>query len=302
VTSDVSPGQWAPDRLDDLVALWNVAAPDEPLTADELGGVCFDDAGVVLASPNGQAAVAAVVRTHPSDGPGPDVVVGHIRVVMVHPDARRQGMGSRLVTAAEQWMATHGASVSVLGAEAPIYLWPGVDAANGPAQCLAEAAGYSVTGSELNMALPSTFRCPAPAGVVIRRLADDGDVAAMRALVASTWPEWLVEFDLGVAAACVHGAFVDPATTADQAASVPLGFCAHSVLRTGWLGPMGTDPAHQGGGVGSALVAAVAADAMVAGLADVVISWVGPVRFYAKLGARPQRSFRSYAKVLGTTA
>lgn len=311
----MTPERWGPDRIDDLTTLWNESAPTEPLTADELAGVCFDDSGVVLATPSGDGVVAVVVRRHGQDPgdvppggvpPGDvavparvaDVSVGHIRVVMVHPDARRRGAGAWLVGAAEQWMAEQGVGVSVLGAEAPIYLWPGVDAINVPAQCLAESAGYRCTGSEINMALPSTFRAPVPQGVEVRRLADDDDVAAVRSLVGSMWPNWLVEFDLGVAAACVHGAFAAPAESHGDGAPVAVGFCAHSVLRTGWLGPMGTDPNHQGRGVGSALVSAVATDVMVAGLADVEISWVGPVRFYAKLGARLSRSFRSYAKVL----
>ena len=314
----MTPEVWGPERIEDLTALWNLSAPDEPLTADELAGVCFDDPGVVLATPDGAGVVAVVVRRHerpaqrphapavathavaePDGGqPNGDVVVGHVRLVTVHPESRRRGLGAWLVRAAEQWMVAQGASVSVLAAEAPIYLWPGVDASNIAAQCLAESTGYRSTGSEINMALTSAFRAPAPDAVVVRRLTDDRDVAAARSLVEATWPQWLVEFDLGVAAACVHGAFVSAVGPDDDNDPVAVGFCAHSVLRTGWLGPMGTDPSCRSRGVGSALVSAAATDVMVAGLADVEISWVGPVRFYAKLGARRSRSFRSYAKVL----
>jgi hypothetical protein len=45
-------------------------------------------------------------------------------------------------------------------------------------------------------------------------------------------------------------------------------------------------------------VSAVATDVMVAGLPEVQISWVGPVRFYAKLGARVSATYRSYAKAV----
>lgn len=327
----MTPEVWGPERMEDLTALWNLSAPDEPLTADELAGVCFDDPGVVLATPDGAGVVAVVVRrherpsqrTHPptvathavaepddvqaisiqqssSDArpSGDAMVVGHVRLVTVHPESRRRGLGAWLVRAAEQWMVAQGASVSVLAAEAPIYLWPGVDASNIAAQCLAESTGYRSTGSEINMALTSAFRAPAPDAVVVRRLTDDRDVAAARSLVEATWPKWLVEFDLGVAAACAHGAFVSAVGPDADNEPVAVGFCTHSVLRTGWLGPVGIDPSCQNRGVGSALVSAVATDVMVAGLADVEISWVGPVRFYAKLGARRSRSFRSYAKVL----
>lgn len=319
VTPEVwGPEVWGPERIGDLTELWNLSAPDEPLTADELAGVCFDDPGVVLATPDGAGVVAVVMRRHQRpaqrthtpafDSTAPaelddgqadgDVMVGHVRLVTVHPESRRRGLGASLVRAAEQWMVAQGASVSVLAAEAPIYLWPGVDASNIAAQCLAESTGYRSTGSGINMTLTSSFRAPAPDAVVVRRLTDDRDVAAVRSLVEATWPKWLVEFDLGVAAACVHGAFVRPVGPDAGSDPVAVGFCAHSVLRTGWLGPMGTDPARQSRGVGSALVSAVATDVMVAGLADVEISWVGPVRFFAKLGARQSRSFRSYAKVL----
>jgi GNAT superfamily N-acetyltransferase len=319
----MTPEVWGPERIKDLTALWNLSAPDEPLTADELAGVCFDDPGVVLATPDGAGVVAVVVRRHqrpaqrthtptvaahavavavaePDDGQssGDAMVVGHVRLVTVHPESRRRGLGAWLVRAAEQWMVAQGASVSVLAAEAPIYLWPGVDASNIAAQCLAESTGYRSTGSEINMALTSAFRAPAPDAVVVRRLTDDRDVAAARSLVEATWPQWLVEFDLGVAAACAHGAFVSAVGPDADNDPVAVGFCAHSVLRTGWLGPVGIDLSCQNRGVGSALVSAAATDVMVAGLADVEISWVGPVRFYAKLGARRSRSFRSYTKVL----
>jgi mycothiol synthase len=275
---------WGPDRAAELAELWAVSAPHEAIGADEFTTVCWDDpGGVVLATADGRAAVAAVVR----DRGG--VAVGHVRLVVVHPELRRRGVGTQLLAAAEAWLGERGAQLVCLAAEAPVYLWPGVDVANVAAQCLAEAAGYALSGSDINMALPPSFRAPVPPGAEVRRLLDDGDAAAMRFLVAEHWPEWLVEFDLGVEGASVHGAFIDGAA---------VGFCAHSVLRPGWLGPMATDPARRGEGLGAALVSAVATDLMVAGFEHVEIGWVGPVRFYAKLGATVCRSFRSYAKAL----
>jgi len=197
-----------------------------------------------------------------------------------------------LLAAAERWLFDHGATRVCLGGEAPVYLWPGVDANDVATSCLAEAAGYVPTASAINMAIAASFRSDAPTGVVVRRLVADSDVAAVRTLVAEHWPQWLVEFDLGVDTAGVHGAF----DTGGRGQAV--GFCAHSVLRTGWLGPMGVDPKRQAGGVGAALVSAVCTDAMVAGLDHVEVSWVGPIRFYAKLGGRVSRSFRRWEKPL----
>jgi hypothetical protein len=50
--------------------------------------------------------------------------------------------------------------------------------------------------------------------------------------------------------------------------------------------------------VGAALVGAVCLDLMVAGHDQVEIAWVGPVRFYAKLGAEVSQVFRTYTKAL----
>lgn len=275
---------WGPQQAADLAGLWNQSVPGEPLGVDELAGVCFDDGGTVLATADGDAAVAAVVRTG-ADG----AATGHIRLVVVDPDRRGSGLGSRLVAAAEAWMARHGATSAQLAGEAPVYLWPGVDATDVATQALALSAGYHPVGSAVNMALPSSFRAPVPAGVDVVRLVGDADVAAVRSLVARQWPQWLAEYDLAVDGASVHGAF---------AGGDAIGFCAHSVCRVGWLGPMATDRARRRGGVGAALVSAVATDVMVAGLSTVEVSWAGPVGFYARLGARVSRSFRTFAKRL----
>ena len=72
------------------------------------------------------------------------------------------------------------------------------------------------------------------------------------------------------------------------------GFGCHSVNRLGWLGPMGTDPVQRHGGIGTALLSAIATDLQAAGLSTVEVAWVGPVGFYANAaGATVSRTFRS---------
>jgi len=175
---------WGDDRGAELTRLWNAAAPDEPLTRDEIATVCFDGAGVVLASDDGAGAVAAVVRQ--VSGPaGRSATRGHVRLLAVHPDRRRQALGSRLLAAAEDWLAGRDAATVTFGGDAPLYLWPGIDAAGLAMQGLALKAGYGVTGSALNVALPVSFRAQAPPGAVVRRLDEPGAAAAVRDLVAA---------------------------------------------------------------------------------------------------------------------
>jgi predicted N-acetyltransferase YhbS len=52
---------------------------------------------------------------------------------------------------------------------------------------------------------------------------------------------------------------------------------------------MGTLPAHEGRGLGSALLRRALADLRAAGESTVVISWIGPEGFYRRELARCQR-------------
>jgi len=296
---------WGRERAEELTALVAAALPDEDLRHDELLGCCWDDpepataaglpvagpgaadSGAVLGTADGAGAVSVVVRAAgPASGDGP---IGYVKLIAVHPDARRAGRGHRLLAEAESWAWDQGASELRLAGSPPFYLWPGVDALATEMLCLAESRGYTVMGSDINMALPTTFRQPAPGGMSVRRVVSDDDKAKVDGLVAPRWPEWMAEMSRAVDNGCCHVAVTD--TDADEEA---VGFVCHSVNRAGWLGPMGTDPAHRGGGVGGALLGEVCRDLMIAEFAYTEISWVGPVRFYAKQGATVSRAFFRY--------
>lgn len=295
--------QWHPDRLPDLAQLWRVAAPDEAIPARELGVVCFEgasDPSIVLGTADGSAAVAAVARVRAG------TLVGHVRLLAVHPSGRRRGLGRTLLAAAEGWLRDQGAARVTLGADTPYYLWPGIDATNLAAQAVARQAGYQLVGAAVNLALPIGFRAPTPVGVQV-----EGVSAAcadpVRAFVATHWPIWLPEFELGLARGTAFAAFADPVPgcRAGSRSRDVLGFANHSNLRPGWVGPMGTSPAHRGRGIGAALLAAVCAD-LGARAAEgagerprhVEIAWAGPLGFFADLGARTSRVFLRYSREL----
>jgi len=272
---------WGPERAAELTALCQAALADERLTGDELLAGCWDDPGVVLADPGGAGAVSAVVRR------AGDFAVGFVKLVAVHPEARRQGVGRALLEAAAEWVWSQGGTDVHLAGSAPFFLWPGVDTRFTAAHCLVEAAGYTETGAVFDMSVPVGFRHPVPEGIELRRALDERDAEAVDRLVARRWPEWSAEQRRGTEQGTCVGAF-DPAT-GDAVA-----FACHSVNRAGWFGPTGTDDAWRHRGIGHALLGQVCTDLSVAGFRDVEICWIGPFGFYAAAGGSMSRVFRTY--------
>jgi GNAT superfamily N-acetyltransferase len=273
--------EWGRERAGELIVLVDASLPGEDLSGDELIACCWDDPGVVLASVGGAGVVASVSRG----------TTGFVRLLVVAPQARRLGQGRELLAGAEAWLSGQGCTEVWAGPSAPFYLWPGVDVRWTAALCLFEQAGYRAVGAELNMSCPTTHRASPPDGVAVSRVLEDADAAAVVAFCREHFPHWVAELERAVEhASCL---------VAREATGVVLGFCCHSVNRAGWLGPMATLPARQGGGVGSALLAAACRDLREAGHPDAEIAWVGPVGFYAKAaGASVSRVFRSAVKRL----
>ena len=281
--------EWSPNEITALTSLTDHALPGERLTDDELGTLCFDDPdpGAVLATPDGDAAVALVARrTDPARPP-----VALLQFLAVMPRAQSRGIGRQLLRAAEEWAADQaGATEVVAGGAAPFYLWPGIDVRWTRALALFEAAGYRERGAVLNMSCPTTHRAPLPDGVTIERVLHDSDARRAADFCRRHWPQWEAELGRGID----HGAGF---LASDAVTAEPLGFACHSVNRVGWVGPMGTHPDRRHRGLGSALLSALCADIRAAGLPDCEISWVGPIGFYARAaGASVSRVFRVAGK------
>ncbi len=259
----------APDGLARLVA---AALPDEGLTAAEVETCCYGPDTEIL----GDADAAAVLSVKGSG----DLAAAWLVLLVVHPDHRRRGRGRALVAESAARARAAGAVDMHLGTAIPRYVWPGVDFRFTAALALFEATGFEPYGAACNMAIPTSFRADFPADVVVER--EQGEGAA--ALASRCFPHWLDEVERSVAAGTCYGARTGAHT---------VGFACHSVNRTGWIGPMATDPERQRGGVGRALLGAVCASLAAAGNAAGDIAWVGPVGFYAKAGATVSRVFRN---------
>jgi GNAT superfamily N-acetyltransferase len=146
---------------DALLALVDAAIPGEGLSTDDLLGVCFDDdLGPCTVFGDDVGAASVAVR----DG------IGAVQLLAVHPDARREGRGRRLLDDATAWAFDNGAAVLTIGAAPPWYLWPGIDLRWTAGLVLAESAGFTDRGAALNLSCPTTVRSPEPGGVTIRRV------------------------------------------------------------------------------------------------------------------------------------
>ena len=273
---------WGRGELDRILALVADALPGEDLQDDDVVANLFDDPDPVriIGAPGGAGFVAGVLRG----------TVAHVQLLAVQPGARRQRIGTALIEAFEQWAFDEvGATAVVVGAGAPFYLFAGVDVRATAALCLFESLGYRPRGAELNLSFSSRFRAPAPPGVELRRVLEEDDASGAVAFVAAHWPNWVPELERGIEHGACHLALLESGAVA--------GFGCHSVNRLGWLGPIGTDPERRAGGVGTALLSAIAKDVMAAGIESVEVSWIGPIGFYAKAAdASVSRVFRSLAK------
>jgi GNAT superfamily N-acetyltransferase len=268
---------------DKLAALCAAAMPDERLTPAELEHLCFGanehgDRDECLGDERG-AAVMQLQRFG-------EHLAAWLVLTVVHPDHQSRGLGKELVHTVFDRAREAGAHDVLLASAIPRYIWPGVDTANTRAGMLLETLGFERDWVGINMAIPTSFRSPAPDGITVERETGLG----AHDFAAEAYPHWIPELDravqLGTALAArdVHGRTV--------------GFACHSVNRSGWIGPMATDPTLQHGGVGSAVLGALCRDLEQRGVATGEVAWVSNLRFYGKCGARVSRVFLGGRKKL----
>jgi GNAT superfamily N-acetyltransferase len=118
---------------------WTAAAPSDGITYDRFRDLVlldrnFDRDGLLVAKQGGTIVGAAygvrrLVAAHGSDLE-PDS--GWIPFFFVHPKARRQGVGTRLVRGVMDWLASKGVKTVYFSSYTPNYFLPGLDAARYP--------------------------------------------------------------------------------------------------------------------------------------------------------------------------
>lgn len=283
------------EDADAVLALWNRAAPCDPLTAGLLAEKTWDDADfdedlAVVALDDGVLAGFAIGVLRPTTR------CGYVKLLAVEPDRRRRGTGRALLEAVEAGLVQRGARSVRWLESAPNYLAPGIDTRYEAGLAFARATGYRHVGDARNLRVDLHAALPAravPDGIDVRR-ASPGDVTALHAFLCRHWPSWTAEADAALRnePATLHLALRDGRV---------IGFAAADANNrgTGWFGPMGVAPDERHAGVGCILLHRCLDDLRAQGHDAAVIAWVDNAPFYERCaGAAPWRTFARYEKVL----
>ena len=228
-----------------------------------------------------------------------------IRLLAVAPAARRRGIGTALLAAAES--AVDGPTARTMD-QPGNYLAPGVAAGNLETITWLERRGYTRREENTNLVidlannpLVSQARSDAldaraaGSGYQIRR-AGPADRAVPATVEVAFGRNWAFEVDraLGGHPPAVHVAL-------DRQGAVAA-FAAYDGNNRGlgWFGPAGTLPTHRGKGLGETLLIACLLDLARAGRRTCTVAWIGPRDFYQRAaGIAGEERFIVLDKELG---
>lgn len=260
------------DALDAVHALCHRSL-SRPILRAELEGALFaaDQPALLRGDPD-----IGVVASIPGE---PD---GYIRLLLVDPAHRGAGHGHTLLAAAQGDLAA--SKTITVGADAPYYLFPGVETSEIAMLCLLEQHRYVREEANFNMEV-DLLRIPDdPGGSTLATAAERGEVADWMAV---HWAHWSAE----VLRALDKGTLL---LARDESGIA--GFCAWDVNRGGLLGPIASRPDLLGKGVGRPLLLGALHRMHAAGAPTIEVAWVGPIRPYAAVGGRITRLFFVYRK------
>ena len=283
------------------LALWNRAAPYDPLTPGLWREKVWEEPSPgprLVAEASGEVVGVAVGALW---GP-PNGSRGTVKLLAVAPEARRRGIGGRLLGAVEGGLREAGAETCRIAECSPNYLVPGVDLRYTPGWLFVQKHGYAHVGEAVNMHVDLAAEAwetaagearLAGAGVEVRRARAD-DLGAVMAFLDAHWPAWKPE---------IASAFAQRPVSLHLAwrGGDLLGFSAYDANNrgTGWFGPMGTAPEARGLGIGGVLCRRCLRDLRAQGREAATIPWVAPVGFYAHhAGAHVSRVFHRFEKRL----
>lgn len=294
-----------------IVELWNDCLHHDPITPLRFRNMVlldanFDPQGLRLAFEGDRVVgfVYSLRRVLPMVGTELEPDNGWITAFGVAPDKRRQGVGSRLIQDAFDFLVREGRKHVFFSSYAPNYFVPGVDEESYPdGYAFLQKHGFNRLYSPVAMDY-SLVRYSVPDDVKALkrtreaegytfRLAQDRDLVDVIRFASDVFnPDWgraIREGVLrGLPLAAIHVAYEG---------SKLVGFCMHGGYEgiAERFGPFGVDPSQQGKGLGKILLHDCLANMRAQGLHGAWFLWTGETttagHLYKKLGFAITRRF-----------
>ena len=265
-----------PDSIPAIATLGARAVLDPPSEAELRAALAASDQPATIRGDSTRGVVATVILGQR----------GYVRFLAVDPRHRGAGLGRALLGAAENDLRAAGATSVTIGADAPYYLWPGIDARELATVCLVERLKYERVEVNFNMDIDLHHLPDDPGGW---RVATTNDRTAVEEWATNHWEWWRAEM-----VRAVHQGGLVLAEDSNGIAAV----CAYGVNRAGLVGPVAVRPDLMGKRFGVAPLLGALHRMRAAGLTEAEIAWVGPVVPYARIGATLGRTFLVYRKAL----
>ena len=273
----LGPQSPTPDSLGAIARLCSSCLPDPP-DEEELSGILYapDRPSVLQGDPQ-----VGIVAT------GIDQDRGFVKLLCVDPAHQGKGYGHLLLEAAETVLRKGGASSVTVGADAPYFLYPGVETTQTSMLCLLERHHYKRVDVNYNMAVDLRAIPPDPGGA---EPADPGELGEISSWMEQHWSFWKSEVLRALSKRTLM-------VTRDRHGLS--GFCAYNVNRKGTVGPVAVRPELIGKSVGTRVLLGALHRMRRDGYLSAEVLWVGPVVPYARVGAQVSRVFFVYRADLG---
>jgi mycothiol synthase len=212
--------------------------------------------------------------------------IAWVRLFAIDPAYRRQGLATRLLAELEGRLRVDGYTRLCIANSVPNYFWPGLDIRYTAGLCFLQRSGFHRADDAVNMQVDLRARDwdttaeearLAQAGFTVRRLLP-GDRNEFDAWLGHHWSAiWHYE--------ALSSYENDPVSTFVALAAGRI--CAFASYNTTTFehvfGPMGTEPALRGHGLGRTLFFRCMRDLKELGYEMAEICWVGPIAFYARV-------------------
>lgn len=303
----------------DIVALWNTSLRKDPITQKRFRNLVlldanFDPAGLRIACA-GDLLIGccyAIRRQLPMHGTELEPDNGWIPWLFVSPSYRKQGVGSRLLQEATEFLKEKNRKNVFFSSYAPNYILPGMDEAAYPEgyqfllkhgfaiQYSPVAMDYSLVGYEIPSDVKALKQQRIDEGYTFGFALDKDLVELIQFAAAAFNPDWGRAIREGI----LQGMPLTQILVARDKEQVLVGFCLYGGYEgvRERFGPFGVDPKRQGTGLGKILLYDCLAAKRAEGLHGSWFLWTGETspagRLYKRVGFKVSRQFHVMRKSL----